>query len=318
MPEILCVDAVGVRVGIDLGGLDEPGADAVRQAWADAVSPAGATPDVVVRPASGPVERVLSSLSQSVTLAAIEAAHGRVWMLHAAGLAGASGDVVVLVGPSGRGKTTASRTLGRTFSYVSDETVAIDESGGVRPYRKPLSVIEDPAKPKRQIAPSSAELVPLPDAPLRVAAIALLDRRPEHVGAPLVEGVELADALAELVGQSSFLSRTESPLRLIAALVAAVGGVRRLVYREAGDLVPVIDQLLAAGAATVVPWEPAPTAAATPATGSSTGPRYRRAPWVDRIDLHDPDRIAVLSADERAVAAALDDLVAAGLLVVEG
>ena len=55
---------------------------------------------------------MLSGLSQQVTLAAIEAARGRAWMLHAAGIATPDGQVVVLVGPSGRGKTTASRALG--------------------------------------------------------------------------------------------------------------------------------------------------------------------------------------------------------------
>ena len=101
---------------------------------------------------------MLSSLSQQVTLAAIEAARGRAWMLHAAGIATPDGPVVVLVGPSGRGKTTASRALGAVYGYVSDETVAIDEDGRVWPYRKPLSVIEDFAAPKTQLAPSALGL----------------------------------------------------------------------------------------------------------------------------------------------------------------
>ncbi|MDT0185132.1 hypothetical protein Q9S36_33615 [Microbacterium sp. ARD31] len=306
MPEVFCVDAVGARIGIDLSGLDEVRAAAIRQAWADAA--ADGIPDVVVTPADAPVESMLSGLSQLVTITAIDAARGQAWMLHAAGLANETGEVVVLVGPSGRGKTTASRVLGREFGYVSDETVAIEESGRVRAYRKPLSVIEDPALPKAQVPPSAAGLRPLPDATLRVCAIVLLDRRPDHDGAPEIEVLDLGDALGDLVEQSSFLTHADAPLQFIADVASAAGGVRRVVYREADELVPVIAALMDAGPA-VLParttpaqsgWEPA-SAALPQAVASTPGaaPRFRRADWADHIELHDPDRVAVLSVDTR-------------------
>ncbi|WES62888.1 hypothetical protein P0L94_10495 [Microbacter sp. GSS18] len=391
MPEQLCVHAVGARIGIDLEGVDDDVAQAVRRAWADAVCGGTEPVDATVKPMPGELSRVLESLSQQVTLAAIEARRGQVWMLHAAGVAGETGEVVVLVGPSGRGKTTASRALGRVFGYVSDETIAIEQSGAVHAYRKPLSVIEEPTRPKVQIPPSEAGLKPLPDAPLRVRAIVLLDRDPAHEGVPTLEPVDLGEALEELVAQSSFLVHADAPLRFMAAVAEATGGVRRLAYAEAADLPPIVERMLAAGqepvriatttpsprGATVVQAAEAPPVAgsadaataagspdaarvgsadaalaagsgdaapvaegtgaaqaagsadaapvasadaalaagsadaaqvgaaadAAPVAGSAgaapTPPRFSRAPWADDIDLDDPDRVSILTVDER-------------------
>ncbi|MFX6027812.1 hypothetical protein ABTE84_20905, partial [Acinetobacter baumannii] len=74
-------------------------------------------------------------------------------MLHAAGVAGSDGAVVVLVGPSGAGKTTAIRHLAARAGYVSDETIALNATGAVLPYRKPLSVITDGVAHKVQHSP---------------------------------------------------------------------------------------------------------------------------------------------------------------------
>ena len=187
MARTLLVDAVGSCIAIDLTALDEDDEAAVRAAWADALADAAAEPVETVTPYGTERVHMLSGLSQQVTLAAIEAARGRAWMLHAAGIATPDGQVVVLVGPSGRGKTTASRALGAVYGYVSDETIAIDDDGRVWPYRKPLSVIEDPGAPKTQLPPSALGLQPLPDAELRVAAVVLLDRDPSHPETPSVE-----------------------------------------------------------------------------------------------------------------------------------
>ena len=82
-------------------------------------------------------DRCCASLSIDVTLAALAQRAGELLLLHAAGLAAPDGGgVVVLVGPSGRGKTTAARVLGRHFRYVSDESIGIDTDGTVLPYRR--------------------------------------------------------------------------------------------------------------------------------------------------------------------------------------
>lgn len=298
VPRNLTVAALGDVVRIDLSRLTEDDARAVEEAWRDALAP-----DVDAAESDRPSvtaltdvsrEVMLSDLSQRVTLAAIENARGRLWMLHAAGVALDDGRVVVLVGPSGRGKTTASRVLGRHYGYVSDETIAIGPGGSIRPYRKPLSVIERQDAPKTQLAPSGLSLRSLPDVPLRLAAIVLLDRRPDAVDDAIVEPVDLGDGLSEIVAQTSYLPALPEPLRTIAAHIAAVGGIRRVIYREADSLVPLIPAIADAAAP-----EPAPREAATADRRSTSlrGGVYTRTASDDAIDLEDPERIALLHVD---------------------
>jgi energy-coupling factor transporter ATP-binding protein EcfA2 len=293
VPGTLLVDAVGSCIAIDLAPLDESDAAAVRAAWSDALADAATEPVATVTPRDGVRAQMLSSLSQQVTLAAIEAARGRAWMLHAAGIATPDGQVVVLVGPSGRGKTTASRALAAVYGYVSDETIAIDDDGRVWPYRKPLSVIEEPDAPKTQLAPSTLGLLPLPDADLRVAALVLLDRDADHPATPTVEVTDLGDALGELVSQTSFLHDQAAALRFIAALAAATGGIRTVKYREASMLPAVIPELVRPAEKIEVPSRPehiAPEADPEP-----VGPRFSRIPVADEVAIEDPDRIAILT-----------------------
>ena len=294
MPRTLLVDAVGSCIAIDLSALDEGDEAAVRHAWADALAAADAEPVETVTPHGTDRAVMLSGLSQQVTLAAIEAARGRAWMLHAAGVATPDGQVVVLVGPSGRGKTTASRALGIAYGYVSDETVAIDADGRVWPYRKPLSVIEDPAAPKTQLPPSALGLQPLPDAELRVAAVVLLERDPAHPEVPRVGVTDLGDALEELVSQTSFLHDQPAALRFIAALATATGGIRTVKYREAETLPAVIPSLVAPAGEIVVPALPAHVVVA----GSGDGPRFTRVEVADEVAVDDPDRVALLTIRE--------------------
>lgn len=298
MPWTLRVAAIGATVQIDGEALTPAQRDLVAAAWRDAVAGESAPVDAVVTPALGVDDAaMLADLSQRVTLAAIDARRGEVWMLHAAGLALDDGRVVALVGPSGRGKTTAAMTLGRAFGYVSDETVAIDADGRVWPYRKPLSVIDNPDEPKHQRTPSDAGMRALPDAPLRLAAVVLLDRQADAPGVPVVEEVDLGDALADLVEQTSYLPSLEAPLQLLAGHLARVGGVQRVVYREAATLVDVLPGLAVARSSASAP----PTVVrlefghATPLDAEA--PAYFRAPTQDAVALADPDRIAVLQLD---------------------
>lgn len=332
MPRLLTIAALGDIVRIDLTRLTDADAHAVEDAWRDASVPpsppeSSATegadagirdePPTVVALDGVSREAMLSDLSQRVTLAAIERARGRLWMLHAAGVALEDGRVVAFIGPSGRGKTTASCTLGRHHGYVSDETVAIAPDGAVLPYRKPLSVIEDPAAPKAQRAPSDLGLLPLPDVPLRLAAIVLLDRDPEGPDEPVIATVDLGDALAELVAQTSYLPALAEPLRTVAAHADAVGGILRVTYREAQALVPVVSRLADLGVAQPTPCPPAPGASSSPGAPSPPGippaplsvpalhgPFYTRTDTIDAIDIDDPERVALLH-----VAASGDGLV---------
>lgn len=335
------IEALGVPIVLELDGLADAEASAVRAAWRDAGAGAGSgagsaagsvagsgagslgDPGFFGAKAADPSEEagisevialrvrepgdtsdlphLLERLSQRVTLAAIDARRGELWMLHAAGLAFPDGRVVVLVGPSGRGKTTASRTLGAQLGYVSDETVAMDAAGRVHPYRKPLSIIEGGVYPKAQRAPSDVGLGELPDASLTLAAIVLLDRQPDGPDEPVVSALDLGDALEELVAQSSYLVGLGQPLQLIASLLESTGGIHRVTYREADTLLPVVRALAATPSAT----DGSPIAGRVPPRNGGVArpsqpdePLYCRVPVADAVWLTDPDRIAVLQLDE--------------------
>lgn len=185
-------------------------------------------------------------LASQVTLAAIEALRGRALMFHACALALPDGRVIGFVGPSGRGKTTLARSLGRHYGYVTDETLAVLPGGTVLPYRKPLSIGRRPGV-KQTIAPSALGLQPLPAAPLRLAAIVLLDRR-EGATTPVVSTVPLAEAIAELAPETSSLGALPSPLRTLAGELQRTGGVRRLTYGDIEHLTDPIPDILVAEA----------------------------------------------------------------------
>ena len=241
---MLYVSAIGTTVAIDLSALEPDDAEAVRAVWADAAADAADEPAAVIVPRASGRTRMLQSLSRQVTRAAIDARRADLWMLHAAGIATPAGDVVAFVGPSGRGKTTASRHLGRHYGYVSDETIGIARDGRVLAYRKPLSIIEEPRAPKVERRPSSLGLGTIPR-DLRVRAIVLLHRHPDHQGAPVVTRIDLADALDDLVTQSSHLVERPDSLRFIAAIAEATGGIRAVRYREASELPGIVPELLA-------------------------------------------------------------------------
>ncbi|WP_438853471.1 PqqD family protein [Agromyces sp. M3QZ16-3] len=242
-----------VRIGFAADVPEETRAR-VADAWADATVTADDTDAVVEVDSDGPVESMLERLSVRVTLAALAHQRGALIMMHAAGVAMEDGRVIAFVGPSGRGKTTLSATLGAQFGYVSDETVAVDRDLTVHAYRKPLSKVR-PNGPKEQVAPRRAGLMDLPAAPLRLAALVLLDRQP-GVSEPELTRVPVIDAIAELVPQLSYVTDIEAPLQRLAALCDAVGGVWRMTYGEAASVVPLIPELLGASPADAGSWRP--------------------------------------------------------------
>ena len=289
------MNALGCAVRIDTDQLSEGDAAEVERVWQDAVprwdDPAPVDHLTVRVNTVIPLDYALSSLSQQVTLAAIEARRGQLWMLHAAGIADEAGRVIALVGPSGQGKTTSSRMLGAHYGYVSDETIGIAPDGSVVPYRKPLSVIEPGAPAKVQRPPSELGLRPLPEAPLRLAGLVLLDRRPDAADTAVVEECDLGEVLDELVAQTSYIADLPNPLRTIAAQLAAIGGIHRVTYREAETL-PAALQLLF--------QEPNPVELAEPpvrARPSADLAGIYRGAYLDAVALDGPDRLALLQPD---------------------
>ncbi|WP_194397273.1 hypothetical protein [Microbacterium atlanticum] len=301
MTRTLSVDALGTVVRIDGSALSDEAWAATQAAWRDGVVERAAVDTAATVPAHGslPTRSMLSALSTEVTLAALEARAGELLMLHAAGLATADGRVVALVGPSGRGKTTASRILGTRFGYVSDESVGIAADGTVHPYRKPLSLMEDDQVLKVQRSPTELNLLPLPTMPLRLAALVLLERD-DSATTPRSERVDLAEGITALAEQSSFLGTLPAPLHVIASHVESVGGVQRVVYSDAESLVAVVQELGAREPTppgpVAGPVEPAAVAVVSRPLAASS---YRRVEALDWLALED-GRLALLVRDHEA------------------
>lgn len=191
-------------------------------------------------------DSVLSWLTSTLTLKAIELQHGKLLMLHACALSDpVTGNAVVLVAPSGTGKTTAALTLGRELGYLTDETAAIGTGDAVVPYPKPLSLLVDGQQPKQQTSPTDLGLLPAPPTS-RVVALALLDRD-DHVTVPTVESVPILEALALLAEQSSALQLLPRPLHLVADLLDRTGGLRRIRYADVSQTRALVDDLLRDG-----------------------------------------------------------------------
>lgn len=257
------LELIGSRIDVRLAGAGAARLEkALRTSWDRCLAPDPAAPPVAVVEAvldtdpyvlqsardrgavAGDDELpVMSALTQHLTTTAIAARHGELLMLHACALADpATGRSVVLVAPSGTGKTTAALTLGRDLGYLSDETVAIGAGDLVTPYPKPLSLLVDGLPPKVQTSPTALGLLPAPPSP-RVAAVALLHRVPDAAD-PRIDLVPVLEALPALAEQSSALQLLPRPLHLLADLLERTGGLRRITYREVEDAAPLITSLL--------------------------------------------------------------------------
>jgi hypothetical protein len=249
--------SLGHRVVVaGLGGVveitlpSEELADLAKAAWADsivddvkksAISIQLTVPDDVT--ATNPADIVLEYLSQTVTTSLIEYHAEHLLMLHACAVADQeTGAAVVLVGPSGMGKTTMARQLAAKWAYVTDECVALDEELRVMPYPKPLSVNESGYDAKRQLAPSSLGLHPV-QGMTRAQAVLLLDRDP-HAVEVVVEEVPTVPAIAMLAEHTSYLSRLDRPLHRLAALLHSADGLIKVTYAEAEQVSPLVDELL--------------------------------------------------------------------------
>lgn len=334
-PEPLVVEALGVRVAADLSvaRFAPEEVAAIRTGWSRAQVD-GHRVDVTVPSAllaSQPSPaRLAAALSTAVTLAAIDARAGELVLLHAAGVADpASGATLALVGPSGRGKTTASRVLARHWGYVSDETVGVDPvTLAVMPHPKPLSVKasgqperagQDRAgqgdartgrttPPKVQVGPDESGLRSAPGQ-CRLARVVLLDRVPDHTGAPEVAPVAVPRAVGELTAELSHLRRWESPLATVAGLLAATGGAVRVRYAEAADLAPLLPELVA-HPERELRWWPVPVR--TDDTGDAedrpdSAQRWQRLAVDDAIADHDTVAV-LLSGDDESRVVVLDGI----------
>jgi hypothetical protein len=197
------------------------------------------------------LDTLMDNLSPLITRLAVTAQAGRLLMFHACALADpATGGTAILFGPSGIGKTTLARTLGRRFAYLTDETAAIDETMRLHAYPKPLSILEtSDSALKRQVSPGELGLTRDLSGACSLRALIQLSREPDLAGAAIVEELHTVDALPALAAQTSFSRRYERPLHRMAAVAHHVGGIRKISYREAEQVGPLVAELLGEGAA---------------------------------------------------------------------
>ena len=317
---VVAVTALGTRIDVEIaGGHADEVADDLLRAWSrcdarrvDDAQPRSvrvlvdddpaAIDDAAARGAiAGPSGSVVGDqIALAVTLQAIQTVEGDLLMLRAAAVADPeTGRSVVLVGPAGSGRSTAARTLGRHFGYVTDDTVAFTTTLDLLPYPKPLTSGDDPTEGME--SPDDLDLRRAPAA-LRPAAVLLLERHAEGFVPPVLTELTTAEAIAHLSGNASYLRSLDKPLHRLAALVEEVGAVHRVDYREADDLVAVTQQLLNHPAASG-PDEPSlPEPTITELLGRGTagdGPSVRRA---DFVDFHVSDGVGTVMLGETVVA----------------
>lgn len=205
----------------------------------DALGPLLARPDaVVVLPGPGAAYAV----SGDVTREVINRLLGDRILLHAGAVVHAQLGVVVVVGASGAGKSTATLALGADGTYLTDELAIIDpENRALSAYPKPVSrVVPDgdatagrtPGM-KRDTALDELGLTPASGA-VGVDLLVLLDRVDDSVA--VVERVPLARALLSLVEQSSSLWAVPHGLAVLAGMLSEAGGALRARYTEATQL----------------------------------------------------------------------------------
>jgi len=250
---------------------------------------------------AGPSGSVVGEqVALAVTLQAMEANGGDLLMLRAAAVADPeTGRCVVLVGPTGSGRSTAARTLARHFGYVTDDTVAFTAALDLLPYPKPLLSGDGPSQ-----GVQSPDDLGLRQAPgdLRPAAVLLLERHAEGFVPPVLTALPTAEAIAHLSGNASYLRSLDKPLHRLAALIEEVGGVHRVDYREADDLVAVTQQLLNHRPSGEGETESVPEPTVVELLGPDTtdgGERVRR---LDFVDFHVSDGIGCVMLGETVVA----------------
>ncbi|PUA81515.1 hypothetical protein [Nocardioides currus] len=278
-PELVVVETMGVAVGIPVP--DDATAARLRHQWSRAVTDRPA--EVLVEDLPDPADPVAHdyALTVLVTLTALRATAGQRLNIHAGAVADTEGRALAVVGESGSGKTTAVRALAGRLGYLSDETVSLTEDLAVHPHPKPLSVITDPSRPrdKASVSPDDAGLV-VPPQHASLRRVVLLRRGHGTHG---LEPVGTAEAMVEIVPQTSSLTQLEHPLLTLASAIDRCGGAFGLHYDEVVDHLDELVDLLAEEIEAPEPPEHHP---ASPPVEPS-GDQWARTPWLDAVQYGD-------------------------------
>ena len=323
---ILDLVSMGCRWTLDLTAL--PGGDAAAMAarWQRCVALAAGDPlvldedPVTVRAMITPTastastadervvvaadpERLPYDLSREITRTGLGRLRGRVTLLHAAALADGSGRALVLVAPSGGGKSTATRVLGQRLGYVSDESVILLSDHRIAPHPKPPSLVIDPddRMHKEERPPDELGLLPTPPSPT-LAALVTLSRDPQAV-TPALEPVGLIDQVLLVLPETSSTWLLPDGLHQLARAITAGGEPRRLHYAEIDACHDLLHEHLAQARPAPQTWQHVPPAKWQRLEDESTGER-------DVDGSGDPDpTCADLRAVDRVVRAPWSDAI---------
>ncbi|KQR89234.1 ATP-binding protein [Microbacterium sp. Leaf179] len=304
----LDIEALGVVVRMAIAGLPPCDRDLLGEAWSGARPAHLRSPVATVAPRPHfPFDATVADLTTQVTHAALSARRGRLWMVHAGAIADDRGRVILFSGRSGMGKTTLMSRLAREYAYVSDESVGVTAEGGVLAYRKPLSIIDDVARAKRQLSPRSLGLRDLPDAPLRLHAIVALDRLSDDAPPRLVE-LPVDEAVAALAPQCSYLGELTAPLQTLIGHIQATGGALGLRYREADEVLPLVRALFDTERAAL----PGATALNVPLARNNRHRTdvhpFRRTPVQDAVELDGRLALLTRAPDDQTTVHLLDGI----------
>lgn len=192
----------------------------------------------------GNIPAIMERTTQRITAALIGQQAGQLMMFHAGAVCDPhTGRTIAYVAPSRTGKTTLTLELGKRFGYLTDETVAVDESLRVYPYPKPLSVRGPSGTPRREISPDELGLLPAHPDP-RLHRLVVLDRDERHAGPPTIEELGFFDAVVQLAPQMSSLGALPRGLHRLKAMMEKLGPTLVLHYRESESIIGLFETLL--------------------------------------------------------------------------
>ncbi|HIZ99472.1 MAG TPA: hypothetical protein H9805_12955 [Candidatus Janibacter merdipullorum] len=259
-------------------------------------------------------------LSRELTRAGLERLTGRVLLLHAAALADEGGRTLVLVAPSGGGKSTATRVLGQELGYVSDESVVLLEDHRIAPHPKPPSLVADPARPGRKDEPSPDDLGlgATPSAPY-LGRLLTLAREPD-VAEPSIEPVGLIDQVLAVLPETSSTWLLPDGLDRLARAATAGGAPARLRYSEIDACRDLVRDHLAAKGAPAPVWEHLPPAEGQHLEGAGREGRRREGAADSGADSDEDVAAPALAADDVLARGPWSDAIAADgeVLVLAG
>lgn len=261
----MLISLLGHRVELDLSLLPEDVALRVEDLWEQCrLSDGEAEETIRILPPDFDGERHngdlrLSSLtssfsyelSQALTRRAITSATGELFMFHAAALApiGIHNEygerlAVGISAPSGTGKTTFCQRLADSFSYVTDETLAVEpETLRIQSYPKPLSLVrfEDNKRFKEDLTLAEVGLTPVhmhEDTLLSALVLAeRVSKGQELIPLPLLEAMSFA------IEQSSAFYELSEPLRRLAMLLSLAGGPWLLRFSDQTECADILRSL---------------------------------------------------------------------------